>query len=115
MVKNLFSTMNSKSTINCRPKGVQNHESIRSVKSGRMGPNQAAKTYDVPRTILKDHLSNRVKHEKNSDPYLPQLRMKLSWKTSGNTARQRDTSLFHCPGDIDKFDKQREKLGALLQ
>ena len=45
---------------------------MEAVRSGKMGQNQAAKTYDVPRTTLKDRLSGRVKHGKKSgpEPYL---------------------------------------------
>ena len=41
---------------------------MEAVKSGKMGQNQAAKTYDVPRTTLKDRLSGKVKHGKNFGP-----------------------------------------------
>ena len=47
-------------------------QAMEAVRSGKMGQNQAAKTYDVPRTTLKDRLSGRVKHGKKSgpEPYL---------------------------------------------
>ena len=46
---------------------------MESVRSGRMGVNQAARTHSIPTTTLKDRLAGTVKYGNKSgpEPYLP--------------------------------------------
>ena len=43
-------------------------QAIEAVRSGTMGANRAARTFNVPASTLKDRLSGRVKHGTNPGP-----------------------------------------------
>lgn len=43
-------------------------QAIEAVRSGEIGANRAARTFDVPACTLKDWVSGRVKHSTNPGP-----------------------------------------------